>query len=209
MRDIREKKKIGELLVKAGVISEMQLSSALGEQNRWGGKLCSIVMKRGFAGEENIALALEQQLGKRCIVLRKKQIPAEVLRRVEPEIARKYHIIPFGGDDKSLDIAVSDPDDLRTMDELSFILGVRIRPFLALESGIKEGLERFYRDEKDDPPVRIAFDRPYTPPPELAEERKRTDQRQIAADLRVEVLTRLLIEKGVITETELRERMRL
>jgi len=201
-------KRIGELLVMAGAIDEMQLSAALGEQNRWGGKLCSIIVRRGYGREENIAAALEEQLGKKCIALKKREIPAEILAKVKPEIARKYNIVPVGAYGRTLDIATSDPADLKTIDELSFLLGVRIRPFLAIESGLKECLERSYGGREKVKPIKITIDN--APPPFQGEPppmNPEAGEVKSTAEVRMEALIRVLSKKGLVTEAELMEEL--
>jgi type IV pilus assembly protein PilB len=196
-------KKIGEILLQAGIISEMQLSSALGEQNSWGGKLCSIILKKGFASEESIASALEHQLGQKCISIKQLKIPASVLQRVKPDIAKKYNVIPLGGDSRSVEIAISDPQDLSTLDELSFMLGARIRPFLAVESAIKQGLDRFYGDSE------ISFEDPSPHfPKQVPKRNKFISEETITVENKVNAVIKIFIEKGLLTEAELAQKMR-
>ena len=140
----KDKKRIGEILKEAGLIDEFQLATALGRQKEWGGRLASILINMGFVDEESVASVLEKQLGQKCLSLDNKEILPEALNTIKPDIVKKYCIMPIEFDQKTLTIATSDPTDLKTIDELSFILGVRIKPVLALESSIKRAIPRHY-----------------------------------------------------------------
>ncbi len=139
-----DRKKVGDMLVEAGIINDLQRSAALGEQKQWGGKFGSILIRMGFIDEKSAAAVLERQLGQKCVTLKTKEIPANVLAMVRPNIARKYNIIPIDFNRRTLSVAISDPNDLVTIDDLSFILGMNIKPVLALEYEIKNAIAQYY-----------------------------------------------------------------
>jgi len=141
---MKEKKRLGEMLIEARLIDEMQLNAALGQQRQWGGKLGSKLIEMGFIDERSIVSVLEKQLGVKCEFLEDREIPQKAMNIVKVDIAKKYCIMPFDLDKNILSIAMADPTDVRTLDELSFILGIRIKPVLALESDIKNAIARHY-----------------------------------------------------------------
>ena len=141
---LESKKRLGDMLVEAGVINDMQRGAALGEQKRWGGKLASLLIFMGFADERTVAAVLEKQLGQKCIALKDKEIPSNILSMVRPSIAKKYNIVPIDFDKRTLSVAISNPNDLRALDDLTFALGIKVKPVLALEYGIKNALGRYY-----------------------------------------------------------------
>lgn len=218
------KKKIGEILVEAGIINSMQLSVALGEQKQWGGKFCSILTKLGFADERAIAEVLESQLGQTCTSLDDMTIPPDVLARVKIDIAKKYGVIPIEYDKSGLTVAISDPTDLATIDELSFTLGVRIKPVLALESAIRRAIAQYYegvapeikpqksilatapeecviiRDERGKAPL--------VSPERAAQPAEQLQKRDTSFKVAFEALLALLIDKGLITKEELSKKIR-
>lgn len=140
----RVKKRLGEMLVEAGLITEFQLSSALGHQKQWGGRIASILIDLGFVGEKSVASVLGKQLGQECISMGDRQIPPEALKKVKPDIAQKYRIMPLDLDKSTLTVAISDPTDFNTIGELNFLLGIEIKPLLAIESGIKNAINKHY-----------------------------------------------------------------
>lgn len=142
-----EKKKIGEMLIEAGLIDDLQLDSALGHQRNWGGRLGSILIELGFVKEEDMAGVIEKQLHYPCIEVTSLDVPREALDSVKVEIAKKYTIFPINLEGNTITLAMMDPTDLRITDELQFITGRRIKPALALESEIKRAIRKFYEGE--------------------------------------------------------------
>ncbi len=212
-----DKKRIGDILVEAGIINTMQLSVALGEQRQWGGRLGSIITKLGFANEGDIACVLERQLGQKCISIEDRVIPPDILKRVKVDVAKKYGIFPLDYDKGVLTVAMSDPTDLGTLDELGFTLGVRLKPVLALESVITRAIALHYegvapaakapksilgtseecgviRDERSQPPYA---------PSEGTRSESHPEKKETQLKVTFEALLKVLIEKGVITKEEL------
>ncbi len=211
------KKRIGEMLIEAGLISEWQLNSALGQQNQWGGRLGSVIVKMGFASEETIASLLEKQIGQVCVRLGEKEIAADILKRMKIDIAKKYCVIPIDFDKGTLTVAMSDPTDLKTLDDLGFVLNMRIKPALALESDIKKAIARHYEgiitESKVlpvgtiEPPreMHLMTDLLEVSPPliePLTPAEAPAEKKEITTKSVVEALVAVLIEKGLITKEE-------
>ncbi|MBI5639542.1 MAG: hypothetical protein HZA17_03865, partial [Nitrospirae bacterium] len=138
-------KRIGQLLLEAGLIDELQLKSALSYQQEWGGRLGSVIIKKGFVSEKDVVSIIEKQFGISCISLESIDRPAdEVLNMVKLDIAKKFGIFPIGLEGKMLLLAVADPTDLKTLDDIRFVLGARIKPLLALESDIMRAIAVHY-----------------------------------------------------------------
>lgn len=201
MREI--KKRLGEMLIEAGLIDGLQLSSALGQQRQWGGRLASILIDMGFIDERSIASVLEKKLGQKCISLKNRKIPAEALKIVNHDIATKYGILPLDFDKKSLTIAMSDPTDLKTIDELSFVFGLKIKPLLAIESNINKAIALHYTGIT---PKVIKHTIDTNKLPEDLQvtrfERTKPDTSH-PPEIVIETLVEVLIEKGLITKEEI------
>lgn len=141
----KTKRKLGEMLLSEGIIDEIQLRAALAHQAAWGGRLGSIFVRKGFVKETDMIAVIEKQLGLSCLPLEEFGTPDdEALDVVKENIARKFVIFPLTLDGKILEMATSDPTDLNTLDDLSFLLGVRIKPVLALESDILTAIDHYY-----------------------------------------------------------------
>jgi type IV pilus assembly protein PilB len=212
--------KIGEILVEAGLIDEMQLIAALGEQKQWGGRLCSIIINMGFADEESISAALGIQLKQQCISFDDIEIPPDILKRVSLETARKYNIIPVELKNNVLTIAISDPLDLNIIDELTFRLGLMIKPVLAIDSSIKKAISRFYegvsnksqisKSKTSNRPEDLDIMNADIAPPHLlfTEEVLHQKEDEIAPGIMVKALAGILIEKGLFTKEELMNKIK-
>src|SRR2546422_9319452 len=111
--------KIGDLLVKAGVITELQLKAALAEQQQWGGKLGDILVRMEFLTEEVLIRALSKQTG-----IARADLAGEVDRAalavVPPDTAEEYGLVPIALKDqgRTLVVAMSDPLNISATDHL-------------------------------------------------------------------------------------------
>jgi len=88
-------KKLGELLKEAGLIDDFQINSALAYQKQWGGRLGSIIIRKGFVSEKEMISVMEKQFGLSSISLEEiDRPPDEVLNMVKVDVARKFCIFP-------------------------------------------------------------------------------------------------------------------
>ncbi len=223
----KEKKKLGQLLVDEGLIDKTQLQSALAYQRQWGGRLGTILLKKGFVSEKDISSLLEKQLGQKCISIESFGNPSyDVLEMVRLDIAKKYIIFPVKFEKNALLLAISDPTDFKTLDDLRFLLGVRLKPLLALESDIQraigiyyEGLDagRIHSIDKGKmaelitssmhrDTVLMGEDKKTgqpEPPAEKTREKTGASPKERSQKLVIESIIDLLISKGVFTKEEL------
>lgn len=142
MRRIR----LGDLLVKAGALDELQLKAALNEQQKWGGQLGKILVDLGFVDEDTMVRALSKQLGLRRARLDEAQIPVELLRMFDPNDARARQYCPerHEPDRKRLHIGMVDPTDVKVVDDLCFRTGLRVEVAIAGESEVSRAIERLF-----------------------------------------------------------------
>ena len=112
---MQEKQRIGEILVTAGVIDELQLAAALSEQGRWGRRLGSTLIKMGLIGEAQLIRALAKQLQLPVATLAGKRISEEVIALVPAGVATKHGVIPLFTRDEGarsqLFLGMEDPSD--------------------------------------------------------------------------------------------------
>jgi len=138
-------RRIGQVLVDLGFITEEQLEMLLEEQQQRPGELLGqIAMSMGLITDEQLAQALAEQMGMEVITLSDMVIPAEVLSLITEPMAQLYRIIPVSVEDDTLTVAMCDPQKLSTIDELRSFLGMNIRPVVATEREILKALDRYY-----------------------------------------------------------------
>ena len=141
--------KIGDLLVKAGVITDVQLKSALAEQQQWGGKLGDILVRMEFLTEEILVRALSKQTGIPRADLTGDGDPA-ALALIPPDVAEEFGLVPMSMKDEGrvIVVAMSDPLNLSVTDHLrSLTSGARVEAQLAGASAIRNAISRWYRGE--------------------------------------------------------------
>jgi len=141
--------KIGDLLVKAGVITELQLKAALAEQQQWGGKLGDILVRMEFLTEEVMVRALSKQTG-----IARADLSGEgdkaALALVAAESAEEFGLVPIAlkEEGRALALAMSDPLNIHVTDHLRSLTGCRIEAQLAGASAIRNAISRWYRGEE-------------------------------------------------------------
>jgi len=140
--------KIGEALIKAGLISEQDLSSALDEQQKTHERLGSIALNRGLVTPDSIAPVLAQYFELPFINLRDKykEIKPEVIDAVPVDLARRFNLLPIDLKDKVLTIAIFDPLDILAVDTLRIKTGYKIQCVIAAETAIQEAVEYCYQN---------------------------------------------------------------
>ncbi|HXN55092.1 MAG TPA: hypothetical protein VN874_02395 [Myxococcales bacterium] len=140
--------KIGDLLVKAGVITDAQLKSALAEQAQWGGKLGDILVRMEFLTEEILVRALSKQTAIPRADLAGESDPG-ALEKVPAEVAEELNLVPLAlqDDDRTLLVAMTDPLNLMVTDHLRSITGCKIVAQLAGTSAIRSAISRWYRGQ--------------------------------------------------------------
>jgi hypothetical protein len=138
------RKKLGEMLVEAGVLSEQGLRSALNEQRRWGGTLGHKLVEMKLVSETDLVRVLSLQLSLPTVDLDHLHVSQAVLDLVPAEVASEHNLIPFAQQMKFLDVAMTDPTNLGILDELRIRTQLNIRPYLAGPRMVERALARFY-----------------------------------------------------------------
>lgn len=146
---LRRKKRLGDLLLGAGVITQEQLEEALKKQKEAGNgqKLGMTLVDMAIMNDEIIAEALCHQMGLERVHLAGITIEDEVLALVDEKVLRKYMLLPyeFAPDNPNvLRVAFSDPLDMIAMDDLSIITGMQIEIRVTTVKDVSQALDRFY-----------------------------------------------------------------
>jgi hypothetical protein len=218
-----ERKKLGILLKEAGLIDEYQLAAALSHQHNWGGKLGSIIVELEFAREEDIARIISETMGVPYVNLFEPEIPPDVIKILKADIAKKFDVIPVKKEStNTLVLAMSDPLDIATMDNIRFITGLTIKPVLSMATEIRDAIRKYYDGEtvirKDAAWFRdtaklaahmeIVREVPGIETTERNQQVQQQDPQSVQQDIAnqkivLEALISLLIEKDLITRGEL------
>lgn len=149
--------KLGELLVRANVLQESQLKTALAEQQRWGGKLGEILVRMGLLSEDLLAKALSKQLTLPIANLDALQeLPPQVRRKIPPATVRDSGVLPIQltDDGRTLVVVMADPLNVQLQDDLRALTRCRIQVQIASRSALQRAFTRFYGGDPS------AFDQP-------------------------------------------------
>jgi len=148
MTAVTKPKRIGDLLIEKGVLTQDQLSIALTEQKRSGEQLGKIIVALGFVTESVVRDTLGEALGQESVDLGKVVVDVDVLQLIDKEIARRYRVLPLSIDKKQklLTLAMADTFNVVAVDQLRALLGgdYEIIPVLAGESEIENAIDQFY-----------------------------------------------------------------
>jgi type IV pilus assembly protein PilB len=152
--------KLGQILLREGLISEDQLKRSLNEQQLKKGKIGQVMVSLGFIVEENIAFALAKQLGYEFISNDKLlEAPDSAVGLVPEPYAKQHNLIPIGATDTTLFVAMADPDDLVALDTLQKLTKKIIEPRIATKNGITAAIEQLYvRIRKSDEVTEVIGD---------------------------------------------------
>ncbi|HTQ37957.1 MAG TPA: pilus assembly protein PilB, partial [Pirellulales bacterium] len=138
-------RRIGQIFVDLGMITDDQLELLLEEQKRRPGELLGKVAESlGYITEEQLAQALAEQMSMRVVNLGELNIEPDVLAKVTEPMAQLYRVIPIEFDDDTLTVAMCDPQKLTIRDELRTLLGYNIKARVATERDVLKALEKFY-----------------------------------------------------------------
>ena len=143
----RKKIRIGDVLIAAGAITEEQLQEALTYQKENGGKLGNVLVELGFISDQILITLLTQQLGIDYISLKGAKIEDSVVHLVPEPMIAKYRVMPVEIDPDNpniLKVAMSDPQDLDAIDDISLVTNLQVEPMLANESDINDAIGKYY-----------------------------------------------------------------
>jgi type IV pilus assembly protein PilB len=137
-------RRLGDLLVAEGLITEEQLGKALTEQKGSTEKLGSILLKLNFVQEEQLIGFLSRQYGIPSITLSQLDIDPEVLKLVPDSIAKKYEVLPIKRQGTALTLAMADPTNVFALDDVAFMTNLQVTPVVASQAAIRKAIERNY-----------------------------------------------------------------
>ncbi len=134
-------KRLGKVLVQAGVLTDDQLADALKDTS--GRSLSTVVVDLGYTTEERIGRAVAEQLGLAYLDLGQYEIDANAATLIQPDLARRYTVLPIAFQDDELVVAMADPANIFAIDDLRIVTGYEIRAVVAAESDLTAAIERF------------------------------------------------------------------
>jgi type IV pilus assembly protein PilB len=142
--------RIGELLIRDGLITKEKLDKALADARASGTRVGYSLVKLGFVAEQDITLTLARQHRVPAVDLEKVKLDPKVLRLVPAEIAIKHTVLPLRRVGRTLTVAMASPADLGAVDDVKFITRLEVEPVIAGEFTLRKLIEREYGKAEDE-----------------------------------------------------------
>ena len=198
---INNSTKLGDILIEAKLLTGEQLKTALLYQKKTGLRLGEILEKLGFVKEEVVLGCLASQQQMEIVNLQNIIIPKALVKKIPLQLIEKYNIIPVGIKGDTLTIATSDPTDYEAIEQIQLLTDLKVEILLATTSEIKNAIRDVFQaanresKEKDDILQELSG--------KPARKKKTMEMDEILKN----PVTRLLIEKNIITEEEIQKKI--
>ncbi len=138
--------RLGDMLIKNGLINQEQLEQALEIQKKSKERLGSILVSEGFIEEDKMLITLQDQLGVMAINLDEwPEIEPDILKLIPAKIAKKNKVIPIEKLADTLTVAMLDPTDEKLKEDLEFITHLSISPAISTKRSIAAAIEKYYQ----------------------------------------------------------------
>ncbi len=138
------RKRLGDLLVDAGMISRAQLEEALEEQKTRKERLGQILLNKEFITEKRLIEVLEEQLGIPHVDLYEQSINSEVATSVSKTLAQRHQVIPIDRKNNRVILAMHDPMDVMAIDDVSLATGLDVSPVIASKEAINYAINQHF-----------------------------------------------------------------
>ncbi len=145
----KQRKRIGEILVDSGLITNAKLEQAIEEGKRTGLRLGNVLVDSGYVSEEDISRALSEQFKMPYVLLSNVIIDPDLIKLIPEVIARKHKIIPITIEEDRLVVATFDPLNVFAMDDIRKVSGKDVKPVVCSENSIQQAIDQHYSVKGD------------------------------------------------------------
>lgn len=141
---VARKKRLGQILIEEGAITDGQLFEALTLQKSSGKKLGTVLIEAGFISEDRMLELLKDQLKIEYVNLNHEQIETEAIDALSETIARNHNLIPLRLMGDTIVVALNDPLNIFALEDVSIYTGKQVKAVLAKEEEIKKRIDIYY-----------------------------------------------------------------
>lgn len=138
------KRRLPDLLLEQGLVTEEQLRECIALQRTQGQNLAHILVERKYLSEEDLVITLSEQLGIPHMRVGNYNIPKEVLAEVPEALARQHAMLPISITGDVLTLAMSNPLNIMALDDLRMLTSYEIEPVVAVESELLAAIDKNY-----------------------------------------------------------------
>ncbi|MEK6768402.1 MAG: type IV-A pilus assembly ATPase PilB [Gemmatimonadota bacterium] len=136
--------RLGDLLIKEGLITKEQLEKALAEQRQNGTRVGFNLVKLGFVQETEITKMLARQYRMPAVDLARFEVDPKIVKLIPADIALKHLVLPLKREGRTLTVAMADPTNMGVIDDLKFITRYDIFPVIAGEYTLRGAVDKHY-----------------------------------------------------------------
>jgi len=137
--------KLGDILVREGLITQEQLRKALQEQKSSGMRLGYTLVKLGFIEETEVTKMLARQYRMPAVDLSRFEVDPKILKLLPPDIATKHVVLPLKREGRTLTVAIADPNNVAAIEDIKFITRCDVFPVIAGEYTLRNAIDRYYQ----------------------------------------------------------------
>ena len=136
--------RLGDILMREGLITREQLATALSEQKSTGHRLGYVLVKLGLVQELEVTKVLARQYRMPAVDLSRFEVDPKMLKLVPGDFALKHIVLPLKREGRTLTVAMADPTNTGVLDDLKFITRYDLFPVIAGEYTLRNLLEKHY-----------------------------------------------------------------
>ena len=137
--------KLGEILLREGLITQDQLKKALLEQKNTGMRLGYTLVKLGFVEETEISKMLARQYRMPAVDLSRFEVDAKIIKLLPPDVAIKHTVLPLKREGRTLTVAIADPNNVTAIEDIKFITRCDVFPVIAGEYTLRNAIDKYYQ----------------------------------------------------------------
>jgi type IV pilus assembly protein PilB len=142
--------RLSEVLLREGLLTREQLASAMAEQKTSKHRLGYVLVKLGLVPELEITKVLARQYRMPAVDLSRFEVDARILKLVPADMATKGVVLPLKREGRTLTVAMADPTDLGLLEDLKFITRFDLFPVLAGEFTLRSLIEKHYANDQQE-----------------------------------------------------------
>src|SRR3954463_7301774 len=137
--------RLGEILLREGLVTRDQLAQALAEQKNSKPRLGYVLVKLGLVQELEITKVLARQYRMPAVDLSRFEVDPKIIKLVPADVATKNVVLPLKREGRTLTIAMADPTDHGLLEDLKFITRYDLFPVIAGEYTLRTLIEKYYQ----------------------------------------------------------------
>ncbi|MBR2526423.1 Flp pilus assembly complex ATPase component TadA [bacterium] len=145
-----ERKKLGEILIENGVITEVQLIEALAESKKQGMPLGSMLYSMGFINLDQLKMALHQQSGIEVVTAEMQRGQDKFMSMLPEDFIKSNKVIPLSSDGKTIKLGMVDPSDTNVLKDIVYLTGQTPKPYLMTHIEFQNAINKYFSKAKQE-----------------------------------------------------------